>query len=110
MKALLAFASTFAWLPVCLFLTWCAWEMQMNGRAFVCNDTGISLAYWTSANLHQSAGDRIQPGWTWEEIATVNRFYRLGFFVLWIGGSVVIFRYGSRLFSSEMTNFGGVAE
>jgi hypothetical protein len=75
-----------------LFITWCAWELHIEGRAYRCTDDGISLAYWESADLHRSAGDPILPGWTWEKLEAVNWVYRLSFVALWVGSSTVGFR------------------
>lgn len=78
-----------------LVITWLVREVQINGRAFSCTDSGpftLSLGFWTSAATHQSAGDQIQPGWTWEKVEAVNGFYKLAFFALWIGGSLVALR------------------
>src|SRR5882724_8728707 len=72
-----------------LVVTWLVWEISIDGQAFHCTDAGtLSLGFWTSADIHQPAGDQIQPGWTWEKVAVVNGFYKLAFFALWIGGSM----------------------
>jgi hypothetical protein len=75
-------------LVVALVVTWLAWELCIPERAFHCTDDGISLGFWTSANLHETAGDKILPGWTWERLSLVNHIYKGAFFALWIGGGV----------------------
>jgi hypothetical protein len=73
-----------------LFITWLAWEMAIDGRAFHCTDAGtLSLAFWTNAETHRSAGDLIQPGWTWEKLGFVNQLYTAAFLVLWVSGSML---------------------
>jgi hypothetical protein len=54
-----------------------------------------------SADTHESAGDQIQPGWTWDRLRTVNRLYKLAFLALGIGGSMVATRIIRRIFESE---------
>ncbi len=81
----------------CLFaslaITWLVWELTIDGRAFRCTDAGtLSLAFWTSAATHESAGDQIAPGWTWEKLAFVNWLYKLAVIVLCIGGTTVVSR------------------
>jgi TRAP-type C4-dicarboxylate transport system permease small subunit len=96
MKALttivLVIIASLACLVAALFITWLVWEMQITERAFHCTDDGLSIAFWTSAETHEAAGDKILPGWTWEKLKAVNRIYEFAFFTLWIGGSVVAFR------------------
>ena len=94
MKIALAIASSAGCLVASLMITWLIWEIQIEGRAFNCTDAfALSAAFWTGANVHQSAGDQIQPGWTWEEVAVVNGYYKLAFFAFWLGGSVEAFRF-----------------
>lgn len=96
MKALatiaLAIVTTLGSLVASLFVTWSAWEAQIGERAFHCTDSGLSDAFWTSADTHEAAGDKILPGWTWGKLRMVNRIYEFVFFLLWIGGSVIAFR------------------
>jgi hypothetical protein len=85
--------AVFSCLLAALLITWVVWEVSVDGKAFRCSDEGtLSLGFWTSAETHKSAGDRIQPGWTWERVSRVNALYKLGFLALWIGGSVVALR------------------
>ncbi len=96
MKIPLTIASSAGCLVASLLVTWAVWEIQIDGRAFHCTDAGpftLSVAFWTSANLHQSAGDQIQPGWTWDKVAVVNGYYELAFFALWVAGSMESFRF-----------------
>ena len=72
--------------------TWFVWEVMIGDRAFRCNDGGLSIAFWTSADTHKSAGDTIVPGWTWDKVRTVNGIFKLAFYALWLGGSMVGFR------------------
>jgi uncharacterized membrane protein YraQ (UPF0718 family) len=79
-------------LLVSLVVTWLAYELLIPERAFHCNDGGIPAAFWTSADTHRTAGDKILPGWTWERLRLVNNTYELAFFGLSIAGAVVSFR------------------
>jgi hypothetical protein len=88
----LVVAATLGCLVVSLFITWCAWEIQLGGSAFHCTDDGLSIAFWESASTHETAGDKIIPGWTWQKVRIANAIYELCFFALWIGGSIVTFR------------------
>lgn len=95
MKIAFTIAAVVGCVVASLLITWFVWEMQIGGRAFHCTDAGpftLSLAFWTSTDTHESAGDQIQPGWTWEKVAVVNGFYKLAFFALWIGGSMLVLR------------------
>jgi len=65
--------------------------MEIPDKAFHCNDIGFSVGFWMSADVHQGAGDKILPGWTWEELKIVNRNYKIAFYTLWIGGSAFAF-------------------
>jgi len=90
--ALKSFAAL-ACLLASLAVTWLVWELAIDGSAFRCTDAGtLSDAFWTSASMHESAGDQIAPGWTWEKLAFVNRLYKVAFFLLWIGGTAVVSR------------------
>ena len=104
MKIAFTIATVVGCLLASLLITWLVWEMQIDGRAFRCTDAGtftLSLGFWTSADMHQSAGDQIQPGWTWEKVGAANGFYKLAFFVLWIGGSMVALRLFHRTPKAE---------
>lgn len=76
---------------VAFFVTWLAWELWIPERAFHCTDDGFSIGFWTSANLHETGGDKILPGWTWEKLDRVNNLYEAVFFVMWIGGGLGAF-------------------
>ena len=90
MKTAFTITAAVGCLLASLLVTWLVWEIGIDGRAFHCTDAGtLSLGFWTNAETHQSAGDQIQPGWTWEKLAEVNGFYKLAFFALWIGSSMV---------------------
>jgi hypothetical protein len=76
-----------------LVVTWFAWEILIEGRAFHCTDEGtFSLGFWMNIDTHQSAGDRIQQGWTWEKLTFARRAYQLAFLTLWFAGSALAFR------------------
>jgi hypothetical protein len=91
--AILLFVSTIvSCLIVSLIFTWIVWEVQVPDRVFHCTDDGISLAFWTSADTHQSAGDLILPGHTWDGFKRLNEIYKVAFYTLWIVGSLVGFR------------------
>ena len=79
-------------LVVSLVVTWFVWEVLIHERAFHCYDGGLSIAFWTSAATHESAGDSIMPGWTWQKLDTVNGIFMFAFYALWFIGSVIGFR------------------
>ena len=79
-------------LVVALIVTWLAWQIWIPERAFHCTDDGLSLGCWTSAHIHEAAGDKILPGWTWDKLGVVNNIYEVTFLALWIGGGVTAFR------------------
>jgi len=86
-------ASVVGCLIASLIVTGLVWESFVNGRAFRCTDEcTLSLGPWTSIDTHQSAGDCIQPGWTWERLSLVRRVCLLDFIALWFGGSRILFR------------------
>jgi hypothetical protein len=75
-----------------LVITWFVWEILIYERAFHCIDGGLSIAFWMSADTHESAGDIILPGWTWEKLKLVNGAFMMAFYALWISGSVMGYR------------------
>ncbi len=80
-------------LVLSLVVTWFAWELFVEGRAYDCTDAGtLSLGPWTSIYTHESAGDRIQPGWTWERVILARRVCLLAFLALWFAGSKLVLR------------------
>src|SRR5262245_30424836 len=47
--------------------TWFVWETQISETAFHCTEEGcLSIGFWMNPETHQSAGDQLMPGWTWE--------------------------------------------
>jgi hypothetical protein len=84
--------STLFSLAVSLVVTWFVWEATIYERAFHCTDDGLDIAFWMSADTHESAGDIIQPGWTWDEVRTVNRMFMISFYALGLGGGWLLFR------------------
>jgi hypothetical protein len=94
-RALISFTVAVVCFVASAFITWLVWEMHMEGRAFRCVDAGlftISIGPWSHAETHCSAGDQLQPGWTWQKVALVNMLYKVGFIALWIGSSVIALR------------------
>ena len=72
------------------------WFSRIEGRAFTCNDIGLFPfieGFWTGINDHQSAGDKISPGWTWDEVRNAAFMCRLAFFAIWIAASATIIRF-----------------
>src|SRR5438270_6401175 len=95
MKTFLAIGSVLVSVIVSFVITWLAWEMRIEGRAFDCIDSIPwipSDGFWTSIDTHQSAGDRIRPGWTWDELRRTRRAYRLSFVVIAVAGSALCLR------------------
>src|SRR5690348_9047324 len=86
-----------AWIIGCLMaslvVSWLVWELFVEGQAYQCTDAGtLSLGPWMSADTHRSAGDRIQPGWTWDRVILARRLCLLSFVVLWFAGSKIVLR------------------
>jgi hypothetical protein len=74
-----------------------AWQVQIEPRAFRCwDDVGIFDTYWDSIDAHRSAGDKISPGWTWDEIKTTRESYIGAFYLIWAASSLIPFRLVSR--------------
>ncbi len=71
-----------------------AWDIQIEPRAFQCNDIcGWPFAnYWTGMADHKAAGDAISAGWTWDELEAVREIYIAAFFLLWIVSTLIPFR------------------
>jgi hypothetical protein len=67
---------------VSLGITMAAWE-PFEDRAFQCTDK-MGGIFWCSIGTHQSAGDTILHGWTWERIRAVQACYVVGFITLWL--------------------------
>ena len=76
---------TFAWCMTCLL-----WNIQIEGRAFQCDDWIPFANFETDMSNHREAADTLSPGWTWEKIEGIGRMYRVGFFVLWAGATATI--------------------
>src|SRR5438094_6813899 len=95
MRTFLRAVSVAGCLLASLVITWLVWETCIDGRAFRCVDAGpftLSLGFWTTIETHQSAGDRILPGWTWEKLMLTRRAYELAFLALWFAGSSLALR------------------
>ena len=78
------------------FITFVGWFIQIEPRAFQCWDGPPIDAYWGSIDDHEGAGDKISPGWTWDEIRTWREVYIGAFFAIWTASSFVCFRIISR--------------
>lgn len=63
-------------------LTVLAWNVLAERRAIQCTDAAIGT-YWESLETHRRAGDLVNPGWTWERLASVQRVYKVGFYGVW---------------------------
>ena len=69
-----------------------AWHVQIEPRAFQCWDgVGIFATYWDDIDVHRGAGDKISPGWTWDEIKTAREIYIGAFFLIWTASSFISF-------------------
>jgi hypothetical protein len=105
MRLFLRALSVVGCLLASLLITWLVWETQIDGRAFRCTDGGpfsLSLGFWTSIDTHQSAGDPILPGWTWEKLRLTRRAYEVAFLALWIAGSALVFRVLRHISTTEL--------
>ena len=80
-------------------VTWIAWDIQIEPRAFQCTDDIAPFNnYWTDMDTHESAGDTVSPGWTWEKLKVVRIIYITVFFLLWVASTVFPFRMILRRF------------
>jgi hypothetical protein len=68
---------------VAALVTTVGWTMQIEGRAFQCNDWIPFSTFSTDMTNHSQAGDTISPGWTWDGIERVGRVYRIVFWSIW---------------------------
>ena len=70
-----------------------AWDIQIEPRAFQCNDScGWPFEiFWTPMADHEAAGDVISIGWTWSELVAVREIYIAGFFVLLFVSALIPF-------------------
>ncbi|MDO9543511.1 MAG: hypothetical protein Q7J98_14490 [Kiritimatiellia bacterium] len=75
--------SLLAGLFVSTVVTTVGWKIQIEGRAFQCDDWIPFSTFATDMTNHREAGDIISSGWTWEGIERVGRVYRTAFFFLW---------------------------
>ena len=77
-------------------LVWTIWVSRIEKRAFVCNDQVLPVCiegFWTDIDLHQSAGDKILPGWTWDEVHVAANVCRVAFLIIWGFGSMVMLKF-----------------
>ena len=90
-RVMMILASAVGGLLVATAAVWLGWLVQIEGRAFQCNDS-VGPVAWpsTDMSLHRQAGDTLSPGWTWEKIERVGRGYQVAFFLLWVGGTALI--------------------
>jgi hypothetical protein len=96
-RMVMIFASVGGGLLIATAAVWLGWLVQIEGRAFQCNDI-LWLIAWPSPDLsqHRQAGVTLSPGWTWETIERVGRAYQVAFFFLWVGGTALISAVWSR--------------
>ena len=59
-----------------------AWA-PLETRAFQCTD-GMEGIFWGSIDSHRIAGDRVSPGWTWEQVRAAQIVYYVSFITLWL--------------------------
>lgn len=73
-------------------LTLIGWRIQIEGRAFQCNDWVPLATFTTDITGHRQAGDTLSPGWAWEDIERVGRVYQIVFWLLWavVAGLVTV--------------------
>lgn len=78
-------------------VTIAAWNVQIEPRAFQCNDSVWPFnEYWTSMESHESAGDTLSPGWTWERLKNVRILYISAFYLIWTATGSIVFKTVSR--------------
>ena len=96
-KVILSAFCVFGGVVIAALVTVGAWHIQIEPRAFQCWDSiGIFDTYWDDIDLHRGAGDKISPGWTWEEIKTAREVYIWAFFGISIASSAGLYRLISR--------------
>jgi hypothetical protein len=72
--------------------TFCVWEYLIVEGVFHCSDEGISIALWSSNDANDSASGTTAPVKTSDETRMVNGAFKITFYGLWLGGSVILFR------------------
>ena len=77
-------------------LTLIGWRIQIEGRAFQCNDWVPLATFTTDMTGHRQAGDTLSPGWAWEDIERVGRVYQIVFWLLWVIVAGLVTVVGSR--------------
>src|SRR5690349_20866172 len=71
-------------------ITIAVWNILVEPRLFQCTDSVWPFnEYWESLDTHASAGDKLSPGWTWEDLESVRALFIVSFFLLWILSVVV---------------------
>jgi len=84
MKIIEIFLCAFAGAVIATMVTVGAWHVQIEPRAFQCWDSiGIFDTYWQDIDEHRLAGDKISPGWTWDEIKKARQIYIWSFYGIW---------------------------
>src|SRR5437867_11949205 len=95
MKTFLAVNSVLVCVIASFVITWLVWEMRIEGRGFDCIDSIPWIpadGFWTSIDTHESARDRIRPGWTWDELRRTRRAYEFAFVIIAVAGSALCFQ------------------
>jgi hypothetical protein len=84
MKIFEMLVCAFAGAVIATLITVSAWHLQIEPRAFQCWDSiGIFDTYWQDIDDHRLSGDKISPGWTWDEIKTARQIYIWAFYGIW---------------------------
>jgi hypothetical protein len=93
--------AVFGGLVFSTIITLAVWNIQIEGRAFQCNDGPGLGAFWADVDTHRGAGDTISPGWTWEKLKIVRIDYEIAFYSLWsltsIGAFLAVLQISKRV-------------
>jgi len=85
-RSIVILVSALGALAIASVAVWLGWLLQIEGRAYQCDDTVWPVAWFsTDMTSHRQAGDTLSPSWTWEEIEGIGRAYRAAFILMWVG-------------------------
>src|SRR4051812_17388785 len=88
-----------------IIITVAVWNIQIEGKAFQCNDGPGLGAFWINMVTHRGAGDTVSPGWTWDKLQAVRIDYEIAFYLIWFlcsSGAYLVFVQTSKRVAREI--------
>jgi hypothetical protein len=83
-KFLLFFFSISGGFLISLILTLAVWNLQIEHRAFQCTDDCGFGGFFEDMQAHHNAGDKVLPGWSWQDIYDAKLAYTVAFYLIWV--------------------------